>query len=476
MDKLVKFNLIIIIIACLLCSICALIISRLYKCNNFIHLINNNKIINKPKISKKHNDIHPDPHFNILKNILVVLSSSKRSMVMINNKIVIDGGNRGLTFILINRNNYLDIKMLMTFDIGVSCKDLENMLNFIDQIGDEIVVVVSRGETFNLFFYNSRPHVVDQAIDALRSLGSKNRYFTDRTNYILIGSKNKDAYFERASVDDVYFPEIEMVENICRINTAYLQPPHKYYFYRDFSNTDDHKIRCALEASRKGMNSFGIGRDICVIMNDNDWDDFKQSKISNRCEEGLGNFNSISGYRFNKIFDGKKYYLDKQHGISLFSNSNFSGKTTVLGEGEYTYDHIPFKINSVIVPKDYVIYFVYNEDGHVDPIFGEKKTQVNSNNLSMVVIKKILSNSVFFCDTEDGNGNSRCYVYGPGKHALPHFFYWNIKSIKASPEVQEVILYQDSGFLDKIANFDIDPNNLHHVIKHPRIVRSIRIK
>ena len=410
-------------------------------------------------------------NINLLMNILTILSSIKRTVVTINDQLVINGGSRGLTFILINRNDIFSVKSINTFDIGVSCDEITKMIEFIDNIKDHIVIVVSRGETFNLFETKIHNVLIARAMQAMGTIGRKNVYFDTNTNYILIGSKKKDIYYETASIDDIYFPQLEMIENHCKINTAYPKPTKHTYYYRDLVSIEDHKFKCALEASRKGLSSFGLERNTCILMNDDEWNSFKKLPSGVHCNEGIGSFRAISGFKFRKSTNNNAIFLNRDIGVSLFSNSNFTGKTTILREG--VHDISTFgQVKSIIIPRNYNVH-ISDAKKNVTSLFENTKMKIDLKNTSIIYIIKLYEDRVSFCGSIDGRTN--CYIFSPGKYSIPGFLYHKIRYINATPSINRVILYQDSNFLDPIANFNIDENSLIHTIEFPKIVRSIKI-
>lgn len=412
---------------------------------------------------------------NTLLNMLTILSSQKRSVMMINDKFVIDGGIRGLTFILINRDKTLTIKDMQTFDIGVMYDEIVKMIEYIKKIDDEVVVVISKGETFNLFeMYENKDEVKKMIIlmgtMGLQSLGGKNNNFNEKSNYILIGSKLKDIYFETESMDDVYFPNIEMTDYICKPNTAHIKPPKKYYFYRDITSTDDHKIKCALEANRKGYNKFGLERNVCFLINDSEWDSIKNINNSSNCKEGIGSFTSISGYTFKKNVSTKKIYLNNI-GIKIYGNKDYTGKMTMLGEGMHDIRSFG-KIRSLIIPESYIVHIIYyiGNERRAKTVYGEYKTRINLSDIRTIYIIKLLGPQVHFCDK-----SNKCYTYGIGKYSLPGYLYKKIERIHMDPGISNVILYQDSNFLDPVIKFNLDGEH-KKIISYPKIIRSVEIK
>jgi hypothetical protein len=366
--------------------------------------------------------------------LITINVSQKGYIVLINNVIVLNEKIRGSRIIIIDGNNEHNIK---------SIKPFNNINEHIKLINDtDIIIIVSNNDLTN---------------SNLTLLGSEIESFDENANYILIGS-TKDVYFESVNIlSDVHYPEIKLTKSICKINTASFFPLNEYLI---FKNKDGDEInKCALEANKKGYNNFGLTSNECIIMNNDDFNRFDKLKDSNECNEGYGSFDSISGYEFNKNFEEV---------VKIYNNDN---KIIELTEGKHNIDNIKL----IIVPKKYYITLSDNKSNKKITYYGP--LNINStDDYTTIIVRKIYENNVVLCD--DTNGYGDCMIYGPGKHVLHE--YWKIKYVNMSMVTNKVILYQDSNYINKIAEFVNDGlnsinNRTIKTIEYPKIIRSIQI-
>ncbi len=470
----------------------------------------------------------------ILLNNLIIVASQKDSYVQLGKQILIssyNGVNRsdqhrasplitdGLTFIVIKRTALLPVTTVTTFDLSdpETCPNMvSHMYNFVkNNIGNtDYVIVLSKGLTFNLLTKIAKrsPQYLKTLRDSLQLLGgmkntddssvNKVPSFGEDSNYVLIGSKQKDVYFESTSNAPIFFPYIKLKEEECRDQTYAIVPPKEYIMFRDYLSLDEMRTRCALEAYRRDYTHFGIGTNVCLPMSDDEYENtFIKANKSVKCQEGVGAFDAISGYGFSGLTSTKDIYGDyitdlskgsvksnvKGPGVIVFTNQNFQGLSTVLNVGEYEeylsgsgIDNIN-QIGSLIVPKDYVLYFV-DEHKKTVIIYGPPKEDIlkipdilayfkNNFKPIQLLITIVRDNQATFCENKDGTG--RCFSFGVGSWTFPGYMFMSIKYVRLGSGINKVRMYSDALFLNMVTEVDRNVIGGTHLIEFPRIIRSV---
>jgi hypothetical protein len=410
---------------------------------------------------------------NTLLNLLNISSNQKKCTVIINDGIVLQNNKRAINVITLNKDRNLKVDKIISVD-PINRSGLIDLLNHLESITNKYIIIVSSGqEPFIQFDNYVEKDVVNKLIYQFKLIGARSDKFYRDTNYILIGSKDKDdglddIYFETKSEDDVYFPDIKITNKMCKMNTASFYPPKEYRFYNDFGSNEDRIKKCGLEASRKGFRAFGIVDDSCITFSDNKLKQFKKVNDSEECLEGLGSFRGVSGYEFDKMTNTQEMFK-KSWKVKIYSDRDFKGTSTIIDEGTHdlTYNFI---IKSIKIPSGINVTFYSKKNGQNLFLYGPIETNVTTDLIfNKLTVESEFDKNVSFCNSIDGN--KECYIKGPGKHAVDTNKYWKIKYVNVSPVVNSVSLYQDSNYLDKLHVFGPGV----HVIDYPRIIRSVGI-
>jgi hypothetical protein len=435
-------------------------------CSNNKKIIKNNEYIDICSIdkrcatTKKKNNLQY-VNLSLLEELLGIMSSQKRATVVFRGKTILDENIMGMNFILLD-NRTFNIKKIAKFNTENAYQSINKVPPFINHEieNEDIVIVITRGRPFRLF----KPQNIEiQAVtQSMRKLGARAKFMGEHINYILIGSKKKDIYYESISDDTVFFPELDIFNNECFVNPATIYPT-KYTFFQEHVEKPERLKRCAMEAIKYGANRFGIvDRRVCVVISEKEYNDrIKPMTKSHDCGYtpqsihemvSISNRGSIETYKFNKS-GSPKYITEKKFGANVFTKKGFLGKQIVVG----TTDEISFLknlrvidkkyyisgIKSLIIPDKFVVYLVDEQEG----LFTLKGPQeigdlndIGIKYLKEFIVKRVESNSVILCDKKV------CIVLGPGKHVLPPFLFIPYRHIKLSPTTNKVILFDDINF------------------------------
>jgi len=414
---------------------------------------------------------------NLLLDNTYIISSKNEAKLSIYKIPIIDKGDYGFNIIILaRRGNSLILKCKDSFNIGQYCSEINRMNNFINKNLDFddilFIVVNSTYSPFRLLIQNTKLSL--DTIKLLRKIGMRMTNFTENSNYILITSIKKDIYFESVSEDTVYFPNIDIISNECRLKPLNIYPLKKYFFANPLQTNNESINRCALEAGLYNSDKFAItDNNVCLIINDDQYNYIENnSRMSDQCYMGTGSFVSLNLYKFNKLFKN-----DNTHGITIFNMENFKGVFTILYEGIYYKKfgglNVIDSIKSIITPVNFICHII-NNDKRIFSFFGPSNySNLHFNNIYCILVQKIKGNSVLFC--EDDINKGVCYSFEPGNYRLPSFLFLNIKTIYISPHTRKVNIYKDLNYNALVQSF-VYPFQSHKLhIRFPRIVRSIEI-
>lgn len=425
-----------------------------------------------------------------IKNSLQIMSSNKKLVVTLDGKLLLDSRKDGLKFIILTRYPTLKPKSITNFDINY-CYQINNMIDFIKNIKyDDIVIVSSKGDVFDKLTTNS--NLANRTNNLLKKLGKKIN-FQKNYNYILIGSKKQDIYYETTNYNPVFYPYIEFRDIKCKVNPANIYPlkNDQYLFYRERSSShgdilatgqQDHipfeipteaKVRCALEADRLGTDTFGFELDRCVPITKDKIKSYQSMYSSDNCLDNMGEMGHMSVYKFNKKKSFKN--LDSVH---IFSEENYTGNYSVLQVGR----HIkPFgnilkafdDIKSFIIPPGFIV-ITLDENKKAISYNGPKRINKNEQDIKTIFVYKITKDSVVFCNDSYGNGG--CYVLGPGQHEIPHYLFIKVRFVNLGPNVKKVVLYNDLNLRELAREYENDERLwIKHEVTLPQIIRSVKI-
>ncbi|QKF94071.1 interleukin-like EMT inducer protein [Fadolivirus algeromassiliense] len=487
-----KVYIVIIIILLILISL-SCCCSYILKSNNIANNIKNspiisnipviNKIINntqnyeteiKTVINVKYNDI-----INDFYNILMAMSSKKKAMVIVGDKIILDGGNNGLNFIVFDRGDKLVLKYIQSFDIGCCRNNILSMIQFIENIKQkDIVIITSKGKPF-ILFSNKNDHTSQLGIKYLKQIGARTEIFREDDNYILITSRLGDIYYEDISPESLYFPYINIIKKDCKINPGNIKYPEKYIIFNDKAFDSDKLKKCAMESHIRGYTKFGLYDNYCIPMSDNEYyNSFEIMPDSEKCLMEHGGKNDITGYHIEKIYSYDRLIDNRKHGVIFYELHNFEGDNFILNEGVYLNQEINRqRISSVYIPYKYFLFIILDDE--IIPFYGPIKVNLknfykkNFDDFDVIIIQKHHENNTVLC--AQYKNKKICMTYGKGTHIFYPKMYFRITDINIGDNVNTISLYATTGMTDLIDKFDRKVDGKNVKVKFPRITRSIII-
>jgi len=393
-----------------------------------------------------------------LENSVQAMSSQERSVLVINKETVLNGGKDGLNIIIIKRDPQLTVKHNDNFNIDQSLNELIKLYHFLQDIQiDDLVIIISKGRTFNLFSQNLE--IVDSINKELEKIGKRNKYFNPKSNYILMASKRDDLYFEKASLDTVFYPHIDFMNSECIKNRAIFLPTEDPTFTQEKVFDKDTKVRCALEALKYGTDKFGLHQEHCLMIPPNS----KYEHINRSdCVDDSGSLESITMYEFKPHTSNIDIYKNKNVGVLVkFKN----GQTKLYDNGDYK---LKDQVESIFVPLHYALYTLTSRNKlrtYFGPITLDKIKDLDS-----IVVRKVLPNMSTFCDKEN-----RCYVLGPGQHIIAPYLRMIIEKVRVNNRTKRIRIYQNSNFTSLIQEINPDRDGKIVKIDFPRLTRAIEI-
>lgn len=425
---------------------------------------------------------------------LTVISSKKRTIVIYDQYYLtnIFGCDQDcqdiLNIIVFSRDvNFIKLKCKGSFNIGCYRTEILKMIQFCKMIKEKDIVIMStKGFPFKIFS-NVYDKIGQQGIKTINDLGAQTKIFRRDDNYLLIISKLKDIYYEFISPEPIYFPYFSVVEKKCKINPGNIAYPKDYVIFNDKSYGIDKVLKCAIEAHIRKYNKFGIYRDYCIPMSDEEYE--KKYSImadASNCVSYGGeisgqidhNEDSVAGYSVDKIYEYKRILDNKDKGVIFFELENFGGRNFILNEGEYnSLDFNRQKIGSIYVPHNFYVFIIFGKK--IVPFYGPFKvnlinfTKKYFDNIDTIVIQKHFKGNVVMCGTFDDK--KICVTYGKGTHMLhPRLFIRYLSANLGSHKMLE--LHGNIVQTDLIQDFIKERDGQKVQIEYPRIVRSIRIK
>ncbi len=406
-------------------------------------------------------------------NRLAIISSKSKAVLSYQDKIIFEIGKVGLNIAVFKRKTLEHIGD-RSFRTAVIIDEITNFVDYVNNeiSEDDLVVIVSRGIAFTLFLINDP--MINQAIFALQSLGATVTDFSSQPNYILIGTKSKDVYYEAVSNETLYYPIVEFKLEQCRQNPGTVQPP-SYTFFGELSYADDMKQRCAMESIKANKTSFGLVDNQCVPFTDQEWQSYMSMPTANNCPEGIGQLTTMGGYQFQTI---PEYDVSTiQHGVIIFSRSNFTGNSRILSEGSYQLDQLGMSINSIHIPDTFLVYLYYGKTmtSLIGPSNYRKMEDIFPGttipNIIEIVVVKITDASVLLCD------DNKCLSFNPGRYSFSPYQFMPIKYIRPSSNTKRITIYSDTRFVSEIMHIpQIDPQREQYKVDIPKIIRSVIIE
>lgn len=342
------------------------------------------------------------------------------------------------------------------------CKEggTETLMEYIKKLKKEIILILIRGEVFGCIKKNKELKRI------LIKLGMRWRNFTERSNYILLGSCVRDIHYEIESEKPVYFPFFTIVEAECRKNPTTIYPLKKNIFFDDVVFEDDRITRCALESIKEGVRSFGLTGNKCVPITEKKWKQVYMGMPVGRCKLDNKNHEGMRGYRI-RLSSGTS-----EDGVRII----IKGSHHILGEGYYEEKEI-IRVEKMDIPEEYIVNIYTIKKGGM-----ERKTETHVGPTEILLkyprkmmIQKRRRNSTVFCDADE---KGRCYVLNPGRHIIPPFMYIKVTNIELGQGIKKVYLYGDTSFLSIIDVIKEKEGILRRrLIKmtSPKVVRSVEI-
>lgn len=482
-----------------------------------------NKIVNESKSeSETYNSIKLGKNIlmnDYIKNKIFAMASNDKVVLVVDDYVVLDSSNNsseytGLNVVVLERDNInksIRVKDKKVFAI-CNVSEMENFKKYItDKIDhNDVVIILSKGDTF----VNIRYNVYDLSI--LKMVGARLCRITDDSNYLLIGSKKGDIYYEGLSEDKttpLFFPFINITDSECRVNPATIFPIKNNMFYMEKAPYDEKIIRCAMESAMRGYSRFGVVNNRCVPLSDNDYNKVSRMDSSNDCLFG-GSATNVEGsaddryvmnvYKFDRSTSSDDV-IGHEKGVVLFDDTNYLGRKVVLQEGEYygtdynkqsgygryggndgysnsgSHD-IVHNIRSIIVPDNYFVILMLKSKNYTDAmnctksLIGPVYVADVKEKIVGVDIRRYKNSSVVFCNSNNVvcDKNNRCFVLEPGKHVLSPHLINRIVTVNMGDSVKEVSLYSDINFSDIVQKFIKDDRKIY-TVSYPRYIRSIKI-
>lgn len=403
-------------------------------------------------------------------NTLTIMSTQKQAIVIGNNHVLLDGGGSGLNFLVFTRQSVLNLDQVVSFSINCCVDEINKMINFLRSIkGDEIIIIVSKAIPFKLLLRHT--DLFTQFVVEMKKFGMTKWNFTEDSNYIFIGTKKGDLLFEKISEKTAYYPDYEIIQHYCQKNPANIYPPSEYIFFNELVPYEETVTRCLLEASARNADSFGIveGR-ICIPLTKDNMTSMLSMPRDSDCLNGEGAKGSMDIYQFNKVTSHFDMMTNKTEGVYFYQLPYYTGVMKYLLQGEHITN---VEVRSLVVPEDFIVYFVH-KNAIVYDIYGPKKlTNFNPPTFDKVVVSRHYQNNVVLCN---GLRGGICVSLGPGSHLLPPYFFLKYKTVKMSPVTRKVELYAGASLdnlIDEITTYDGEPDL--NVVPFPKYIRSIRI-
>lgn len=407
---------------------------------------------------------------NILDKLLV-WSSQSRSIVVFEKRILVNHNRESITAILFDRSpGTLTIKGIKTFNTNQSTFEIESMVDFINSADtNDILVMCSNDGPFTLFFYNV--HLLDRYFKALKPFGMRKKNLTQHSNYIFVGSKKGDIYFEKLSDNPISYPEFEINSYSCKTNPADLFPPEDYFVFDERVPQDERVYRCMIETTAHGYNEFGIVDNNCIPINPNL--DTTYLSDDSRCMNGIGTGVSKGFKTYGQAM--AIYKIDKNNiqKVRFFNDRNFEGEEHSLHQGDF---HPEFTFRSMSVPIDFYLYLV-KKNRIIKAYYGyvgikDTTKEFLDFDYDMISIRKHYPNSVIICD------GTNCATFGPGRHVISPHLFMRVTEVKMSRFTKKVVLYNDIqlvDLVDRFINTYSATGQLHYQVKVPKYVRGIEI-
>lgn len=440
--------------------------------------INNNRYFTKGIYGKGTKDNKTPLSPTLIMDRIIAMASHGKSILVVDDKVILDGNkdndNTGLYIIVFARDGLLTLRDIKLFNIMLLDEN-RNMATYIENniTSDDIVIVLSKGYPFSK---SSNMYI-------FKIFGSKIDTFGYYSNYLLIGSKKCDIFYESISDNPVFFPYIKIKDSLCKFNLTGFFPISNNLFYYEKDDYDEKITRCALESAMRDCNKFAIMDDRCIPLSNDAYSKVNLLQDSDQCFNGVGNIHTGSVYTFDKITSMNSLMEKEKDGVIVYSNKNYTGFNTILNEGIYDdiSDTIKYDIKSIVVPKGYCLTLVFNIYARYNHALATN-TSVMSNQFSRtffgpikinkffkivsVNVKLIKDNSVIFCN----NDSSECFVYDIGKYMLPGYIFIKVSHVTLGPSVKKVNLYSDWNFRYLVQSFESSGD-----VTYPTSIKSIEI-
>lgn len=342
------------------------------------------------------------------------------------------------------------------FNICDKSCGINDYVSDIDQ--NNIIIVASNGNLFNLFSFENR--------DQLIKIGMLNKVFRNADNYLLITSKNKSIYYEKISRDPIYFPEFTVKTNECKTNPGNIYYPTDYLVFSEKSYDIDKINKCAFESHVKGYRRFAITKDVCIPLSEENYKGVESMPDSSACYDGEGNFMTLNVYSVDKT-----YALNKTNGVTFEYNARGDDyKLFILKPGYYEsldFNRQPF--NYIYIPEGYYVFIL--TDNIINAYYGPTHLNYDKkdiNNIKSIIIQQHLDGNAIIC----GNVGTKqiCLSYDRGTHILFDKLFMTVTSVNVG-KFNRVNLYSSIAQTDLI-----DSAIISKTIQFPRVTRSIVIE
>lgn len=392
------------------------------------------------------------------------INGSNSAYIKYDNNEIIKRGIHGMNIIIIDIKT-TKIKYNLNVDTGINYFANNFMIKLIDNIisDSDIVVISVKGDAFYQMNTECRFY--------LKKLGSKMDLTKGNSSYILIGSKNKQVYYERLSlINDVFFPSIKFYKIGCLQlnNNKIIKKISLQNSCIKFISLENLEKTGAMVAIGYNTNIFALTDNYLYILSK----DYLNTNIGHLCY----NDNELSVYKILEV--NKK---QQTFGIKAFFNKNFNGKNIIMEPGNYTNDFFNgietegglkrFTIKSFKIPNDILVILYDNIIENIaKKYYFNGPTNIKTINEIKVIERIKIINTIkqilFF--SNDGQID----VLTIGSHIITPKI---INSIDIKLEKCVIYLYEDTDFKNLFKK--IESKNIQKInnISNINYIKSIKI-
>lgn len=391
-------------------------------------------------------------------------NASNSSYIKYGDNEVVKRGKHGMNIIIIDRNTE-KIKYNLNADTGINYLANNFMIKLIDNIikKTDIVIISVKGDAFYQMNTECRFY--------LKKLGSKMDLTIGKSSYILIGSKDKQVYYERLSlVNDVFFPSINFYKVGCfKINdNSIIKKISLQNSCIKYISIDNLEKTGAMLASGYNSDLFAISDNYLFVLSN----DYLNNDIGFLCNTD----DEIIVY---KIIEKSK--KQKSFAVSTYFNKNFKGSKIMLEPGSYTNEFFNgietnggfkrYTVKSLKIPNNLLVILFDNiDENRAKKYFYNGPLNIKKINDTQIIekIKVINTTNQILFSTNQGIYD----VLSLGSHIISPKI---INSINIKIPNCSIYMYFNNNFTDLFKKIDSkniqNINNLYNINN----IKSIKI-